>query len=161
MTTTLTGKIINGNYINAPRRSCKPYDYPTEERVTVELDGKTYERTIYERVTWRNSAKSSVSARFVIINGTNYEVAKVEEYDEMGMEMNAWERVGDLGELQDGNGNSLVYGEFGSGTYGLYTTIDGEEACLCVSGTEDADSMLEKIASGWRPVNWNGGNASA
>lgn len=63
---------LNGNYINAPLRSCKPVDQPTGERVTVELDGQTYERTVYERVIWRNSGRHTVSARFVIIDGTNY-----------------------------------------------------------------------------------------
>lgn len=63
---------ISGNYVNAPLRSCRPVDQPTSERITVTLDGVEYERTVYERVIWRNSGKRTVSARFVIINGTNY-----------------------------------------------------------------------------------------
>ena len=63
---------LNGNHINAPLRSCKPVDQPTGERVTVELDGTTYERTVYERIIWRASGRHTVSARFVIIDGTNY-----------------------------------------------------------------------------------------
>lgn len=63
---------LNGNFIDAPHRSGKPVDRPSGERITVELDGKTYERTIYERIIWRNMGKCSVSTRFVIVNGTNY-----------------------------------------------------------------------------------------
>ena len=63
---------IDGNYIGAPKQSHKPIDHPTSERVTVELDGKTYERTIYERIIWRNMADNTVFARFVIVNGINY-----------------------------------------------------------------------------------------
>ena len=74
----LTGKTIDGNYINAPKRSCKPIDSPTKERITVELDGKSYDRAIYERVIWRNMGESEIVARFVIINGINHEVAEVE-----------------------------------------------------------------------------------
>jgi len=65
-------KTISGNNIDAPRQSCKSVDIPTSERVTVELDGKTYERTVYERLRWRNNGNSTVRARFVIVNGTNY-----------------------------------------------------------------------------------------
>jgi hypothetical protein len=63
---------INGNYIDVPKQSCKLIDHPTKERITVELDGQTYERTVYERVIWRNMGKSAVSARFVIVNGISY-----------------------------------------------------------------------------------------
>ena len=42
------------------------------ESVPFELDGKTYERTIYERIIWRNMADNTVFARFVIVNGINY-----------------------------------------------------------------------------------------
>lgn len=69
----------------------------------------------------------------------------------------AWEKVGQLGELQNGNGDSLVYGEFGSGSYGLYTTLDGHDVCMRVDGPAAADELLAKIASGWRPINWDGG----
>lgn len=68
--------------------------------------------------------------------------------------MSNWSMKGNLGELQDGNGNWLSYGDFGTDTYGLHTTIGEYEACICVSGTNDADAVLEKLASGWRPVNW-------
>lgn len=63
---------INGNFVNAPQVSGKSIDVPTDERITVELDGQAYERTVYERLRWRNSGKSTVRARFVIIDGTNY-----------------------------------------------------------------------------------------
>lgn len=66
---------INGNYTNAPRQSCKPIDVPTIERIMVELDGETYERTVYERWTWKNSAGSKLLCRFVTIDGTNYVIA--------------------------------------------------------------------------------------
>lgn len=65
-------KTLGYNYINAPLRSCKPIDQPTKERITIELDGKTYERTIYERIIWRNNGRHTIVARFVIVNGVNY-----------------------------------------------------------------------------------------
>ena len=54
----------------------------------------------------------------------------------------------------------LEYGKFGTGTYGLHTVIDGEEAVVCVraesdkEATEEATRLLDKIADGWRAVNW-------
>lgn len=63
---------IDGTYTNARKQSTKPIDQPTGERVAVELDGKTYERTVYERIIWRNMGESTVDARFVIVNGINY-----------------------------------------------------------------------------------------
>lgn len=65
-----------------------------------------------------------------------------------------WASVGDLGELQDGCGNSLVRDEFGRGTWGLYTEIDGHSACLRCWSVEDANETLDKLADGWRPTNW-------
>lgn len=65
-----TGRIIPGNY----RLSCKPIDLPTKERGTVTIDGVDYERTVHERIVWRNTKPSTVSARFVIVDGVNYEV---------------------------------------------------------------------------------------
>lgn len=73
-TITATGKIIGGNYIGAPKRSCKPIDVPTKIRGTVSIDGVEYERTVHERVIWRNMGTSTTKARFVIVNGTNHEV---------------------------------------------------------------------------------------
>lgn len=63
---------INGSYIGAPKVSGKPVDAPTSERVTVELNGSTYERTVHERTIWRNMKKNRVIARFVTIDGINY-----------------------------------------------------------------------------------------
>lgn len=63
---------IGGNYIKAPKVSGKPIDAPTDERVTVELNGSTYERTVHERTIWRNMKRNRVIARFVIIDGINY-----------------------------------------------------------------------------------------
>lgn len=75
-TKNITGNVIDGNYIDAPRRSCKPVDYPTKERIEVTIDGKTYERTVYQRAIWRNMGESTIVAEFVIVNDTNYEVAE-------------------------------------------------------------------------------------
>ena len=64
------------------------------------------------------------------------------------------------GRDQDGKGNSLFYGAFGSGTYGLTTTVDGREVELCVRAEigenvyGKADELLAKLAGGWRPRNW-------
>lgn len=74
-TMNITGKTIDGNYLSTERRSCKYYDAPTDERVTVTLWGKDYERTVHERRIWRNMGAHTLVARFVIIDGTNYEVA--------------------------------------------------------------------------------------
>lgn len=72
-----TGKIINGNYIDAPKQSGKPIDGPIGKRVAVVVDGKTYERALYSRTIWHNMAtKRKDIARFVIVNGINYEVVK-------------------------------------------------------------------------------------
>lgn len=65
-----------------------------------------------------------------------------------------WKQIGNIGEMQDGNGNSLTYGDFGSGTYGLHTNIDGHEVTLNAYSKDDASEMLDKLASGWRPANW-------
>lgn len=72
----LTGKVIDGNYIDAPLASGKLVDSPVVgKRVVVELDGVAYERTIYHRVRWANLVTHRKTlATFVIIDGTNYEV---------------------------------------------------------------------------------------
>lgn len=72
----LTGKTIKGNYIHAPRRSCRTIDRPTKQRITVTLNGTEYNRAIYERIIWRNGFRTEIIARFVIINNTNYEIAE-------------------------------------------------------------------------------------
>ena len=75
-------------------------------------------------------------------------------------ENTSWHEVGTMGEMQDGKGNSLSYGAFGSGTYGLTTTVDGREVELCVRAEigenvyGKADELLAKLAGGWRPRNW-------
>lgn len=70
------------------------------------------------------------------------------------MKARNWHKVGYLGELQDDHGNSLVYGEFGDGTYGLYTVVDGHETYMKVASKSDAERLLEQLAGGWRPKNW-------
>lgn len=72
----LTGKTIKGNYIHAPRRSCRTIDCSTKQRITVTLNGTEYNRTIYERIIWRNGFRVETIARFVIVNGVNYEIAE-------------------------------------------------------------------------------------
>ncbi|RVU97074.1 hypothetical protein EII22_09065 [Coriobacteriales bacterium OH1046] len=69
-----TGRIIPGNHKLAPQCSCKPIDLPTKERGTVTIDGVDYERTVHERIIWRNARPGTVAARFVIVDGVNYEV---------------------------------------------------------------------------------------
>lgn len=60
----------------------------------------------------------------------------------------------------DEAGNWLEYGRFGEDTYALHTTVDGEEVALRIDctidekPTEKADELLDRIASGWRAVNW-------
>lgn len=65
-------KVLEGNYIGKLCTSCAKIDTPTHERVTVILDGVEYERTVYERIVWRNQGENTVIARFVWINGVFY-----------------------------------------------------------------------------------------
>lgn len=67
-----TGKIINGNYIDAPMISGKSVDVPTGEIVVLNVNGETLQRTVYERI---RCGSGKVRARFVIVNGVNYEIA--------------------------------------------------------------------------------------
>lgn len=69
--------------------------------------------------------------------------------------MGVWRKVGNLGEVQDNQGNSVVYGEFGFNTYGLHTTVDGIGVCIKVADLNDASAVLARLADGWRPVNWH------
>ena len=71
---SITGKTIEGNFLGAALRSCAKVDYPTKERVTVTIDGTEYERTVHERAIWRNNGRNTVIARFVTVNGINWEV---------------------------------------------------------------------------------------
>lgn len=75
----------------------------------------------------------------------------------------AWHKVGNLGEQQDGMGHSLTYGDFGTDTWGLHMTIDGESAILAIrdddtkgapSIADRADALITKFESGWLPINW-------
>ena len=58
------------------------------------------------------------------------------------------------GELEDGNGNVIWPYEFGPNTYGLHTTVDGKRMSVRVWSVEHANETLDKLATGWRPVNW-------
>ena len=69
---TRTAPILKGNHIGDPCVSCGKIDRPTHERVTVILDGVEYERTVWERVVWRNRKPGTVIARFVWIGGAFY-----------------------------------------------------------------------------------------
>lgn len=70
------------------------------------------------------------------------------EYDEHGI-------------LRSPNGDWLEYGSFGADTYGLHALLDNDHAVFCLS-TEygepapvgKANMVLNKLRSGWRPVNW-------
>lgn len=91
----ITGKKLEGNFLGAPTTSCKPKDYPTKERVSIELNGNTYERTIHERIIWRASGKHTLKARFVIIDGGFWEVEPNQvKGDPLGTrkEREAWEQ---------------------------------------------------------------------
>lgn len=71
----ITGRTLENDYRNAPRRSCAYVDYPTDERVSVEIEGREYERTVHERAVWRNQGPNRMVARFVKVYGINYELA--------------------------------------------------------------------------------------
>lgn len=76
----ITGRIIEGNYQGVPRTSYAKVDYPTGERVSVEVGGVTYGRTVFERAVCRSNPQNGVVlARFVIVNGVQYEVASVND----------------------------------------------------------------------------------
>lgn len=72
----------------------------------------------------------------------------------------AWYKVGDISERQNERGDALTYGDFGRDTYGLTTVVDDKAVTLCIrcevgdDAQAEADKILEKLASGWRPVNW-------
>lgn len=70
----LTGNIIEGSYIGAPKRSNGFEDFPTGGLVVVCIDGGQYQRTVYERVVWRNMRPCESVAEFVTVNGINYEI---------------------------------------------------------------------------------------
>lgn len=78
-----TGKTLKGNYIGWPLRSCKPIDYPTEERAIINHEGQTYERTIHERAIYRNMEPNTLWCRFVIIDDQFLEVEEWSEEREM------------------------------------------------------------------------------
>lgn len=68
-------KTLKNDYRFTPLQSCKPLDCVTKERSVFMLNGTEYERTIHERVIWRNGPRGCTHlAYFVIINGTFYEV---------------------------------------------------------------------------------------
>lgn len=74
--------------------------------------------------------------------------------------MTTWE-YDEQGILHSPNGDWLEYGAFGRDTYGLHTQIDNNHVVFCLS-TEygepaperRANMVLNKLRSGWRPVNW-------
>ncbi len=73
-------RILEGNYIGKPRTSCAKIDYPTEERVTVSLGGKEYDRAVYERVIWRNQGENTLVDRFVWVDGKFYSLTDIPEH---------------------------------------------------------------------------------
>lgn len=73
-----TGKTLNNDYRGKALQSCKPTDYPTTERAFIDHNGKTYERTIHERATYRTMKPNTVWSRFVIIDGEFLEVEETE-----------------------------------------------------------------------------------
>lgn len=53
----------------------------------------------------------------------------------------------------------LSYGEFGPDTYGMYCEFDGSEHVVCIRNEDRqfvnrAYEIAERIASGWRALNW-------
>lgn len=72
----------------------------------------------------------------------------------------SWHKVGDMGELQNDRGDALTYGDFGPDTYGLTTVVDEKAVRLCIrceiggDMQAEADEIFEKLAGGWRPLNW-------
>lgn len=70
-----TKKEITGDYFSAPHTSCALVDVLARHAaVTVKHEGTVYERALYQRVIYRNQAPNTVIARFVKINGKNWEV---------------------------------------------------------------------------------------
>lgn len=71
----ITGKILKGSYLSAIRDEVgKLYDVPTGIMVTVEIDGKDHQSTVYERREFRGSEPSKLVCKFVKANGYNYEI---------------------------------------------------------------------------------------
>lgn len=77
-----------------------------------------------------------------------------------------WVHVVDQSIYISDDGSWLEYGDFGRDTYGLHTEIDGKQAIIRLFGSisgdvpegydlvAEADKLLDRIASGWRAVNW-------
>lgn len=75
----LTGNILYGNYLGAPKQSCKRLDVPTEEQIYIHIDGMTVKRTVHTRIIWRNKGSEfEVSNYFIIHNGDRLELEKVD-----------------------------------------------------------------------------------
>lgn len=126
---TTTGKTISGNYVGASLRSCGKVDLPTKQRITVTIDGTEYDRAIYERIVWRNGCDSDVIARFVIVNGTNYEVAEVDDWDSpKPCVYQRYELEGFLGEPDDFDVDAIEAEV--RDRWGLISTDEMNELCM-------------------------------
>lgn len=133
----ITGKRLEGNYLGAPTTSCKPKDYPTKERISIDLNGKTYERTIHERIIWRASGKHTLKARFVIIDGSFWEVEEASEtitIDGIEWEPKTFEELVGMGFIPDEGTSGLIRYD-SEGTLWSAMVVDG-----CCSCTIQSDS---------------------
>lgn len=74
-----TGKTIEGNFQGKPHTSCAKIDFPTRERIAITIDGTEYERTVFERAIYRNMGDIEIIARFVIVDGVQYEITEADE----------------------------------------------------------------------------------
>lgn len=104
-----TGKTIDGNFQGKTFTSCSKHDLPTDERITITIDGTEYERTIFERIEYRNMGENTLIARFVIVNGVQYEVAEAPETEPTWVHL-ADDQVcfrADRTEADDWSGNAL------------------------------------------------------
>jgi hypothetical protein len=162
-TIRLTGGIIKGKrHIGKAHKSGKPYDTPTDERGIVTLDGETYERTVYERRTWYNMRPHKLLARYVIIDNVNYEVMSRRNaaYDRWTAERDEDGLFTGVYDFEDGKSWMSCLGD----VYVLHSEADGEEYRTDFrddypdTGDESvftaACDFLDKMATGWRPVNW-------
>lgn len=74
-----TGKTIEGNFQGTPHTSCAKIDFPTRERIAITIAGTEYERTVFERAIYRNMGDIETVARFVIVDGVQYEIVEADE----------------------------------------------------------------------------------
>ena len=140
----------------AQRAASARYDRENTKQVSVKLNTRT-DAEMLAHLAAQPNVQGYIKR---LVREDMYRIAEDGIEETPTMKNTNWHEVGTMGEMQDGKGNSLFSGAFGSGTYGLTTTVDGREVELCVRAEigenvyGKADELLAKLAGGGRPRNW-------